>query len=150
MDLMITIFIAILAIMILILIATSFFSYVKKSEKAGNVFLLTLVGAGLLCVLALFTFIFMAAIGDAKNSLSAIAIVCFAFFVVFLLLFIFFLFTNDEYTDPTISQRAKIWSLGLITFIFLAISIIINNIGADMPYDPPSISLKIQEMLETE
>lgn len=150
MDLITIIFIAIMAIMILILIAASFFSYVRNSQNAESVFSLTLIGMGLLCLLFLFTCIFIAVLGDAKNSLEAIAIVCFAFFVISLFLFLFFLSTDDGYSDPTVSQKTRIWSLGLITFIFLSISIVTNIIGSDMPYDPPNISLKIQEMLETE
>lgn len=150
MDLITTIFIAIMAIMILILIAASFFSYVRKSQNAEGIFSLTLIGMGFLCLLFLFTLIFIAALGDAKNSLEAIAIVCFAFFVVFLFLFLFFLSNDDGYPGAVASQRIRIWSLGLITFIFLATSIVIETIGSDMPYDPPKISLKIQEMCETE
>lgn len=152
MDLITTIFIVIMSIMILILIAASFFSYVRKSQNAEGVFSLTLIGMGFLCLLFLFTLIFIAALGDAKNSLEAIAIVCFAFFVVFLFLFLFFLSNDDGYSGAIASQRTRtrIWCLGLITFIFLATSIVIETIGYDMPYDPPKISLKIREMYETE
>lgn len=150
MDLITTIFIVIMSIMILILIIASFFSYVRKSQNAEGIFSLTLIGMGFLCLLFLFTLIFIAALGDAKNSLEAIAIVCFAFFVVFLFLFLFFLSNDDGYPGAVASQRIRIWCLGLITFIFLATSIVTETIGSDMPYDPPNISLKIREMYETE